>query len=297
MPGSLREVPLTGPLEHALADGPGMGPRLFWLGQAGFVLDIARKRLVIDPYLSDTLAIKYRGARHPHERMMPPPVAPENLTGVDYVLCSHAHTDHMDPGTLPALFAANPAARLVAPRAARTAALERSGLDPARIDLVAAGETIALAETLRLTPTRAAHETLERDAEGNHRFLGYAIAGADTVVWHSGDTVAYDGQAEEVARLRPDIALLPVNGRRPELSENGVPGNLSLGEAVDLARAVGASAMVAHHYGLFAFNTADPDEIDRMAQATAEPAILRARQATALEWAASEVVPPGRGML
>jgi len=287
MPGSLREVPFAGSLEQALAGGPGAGLRLYWLGQAGFVLDIAGKRLVIDPYLSDSLAVKYRGARYPHERMMPAPIAPDKLTGVDHVLCTHAHTDHMDPGTLPALFAANPAARLVAPRAVRAAALERSGLDPARIDLVEAGETIALGDALRLTATRAAHETLERDADGNHRFLGYALAGAGAVLWHSGDTVSYEGQAEEVARLAPDIALLPVNGRRPELSENGVPGNLSLDEAAGLARAIGASAMIAHHYGLFAFNTADPDEIDRLAVSTAEPRILRARQAIAFEWTAS----------
>lgn len=287
MPGMLRERPFEGSLEAALAHGPGPGLCLYWLGQAGFVVDIAGLRLVIDPYLSDSLAAKYRGTRHPHERMMPAPVAPHRLCGVSHVLCTHAHTDHMDPGTLPALLAANPAARLVAPRAVRAAALERSGIDTARLLAVEAGERIALADGLTLTATRAAHETLERDAEGCHRFLGYALAGPEAVVWHSGDTVAFAGQVEEVARLKPDVALLPVNGRRPELSANGVPGNLSLEEAVTLARAVGAGAMIAHHHGLFSFNSADPQAIDALAQATKEPKILRARPAIAFEWAAS----------
>ena len=34
---------------------------LYWLGQAGFVLDIGAHRLLIDPYLSDSLAAKYAG--------------------------------------------------------------------------------------------------------------------------------------------------------------------------------------------------------------------------------------------
>ncbi|WP_411034028.1 MBL fold metallo-hydrolase [Shinella sp. BYT-45] len=285
MAGTLREGPFEGPLEDALAGGPGSALRLYWLGQAGFVIDIAGRRLVVDPYLSDSLATKYRGTPYPHVRMMPAPIAPAALTHVDFVLCTHAHTDHMDPGTLPGLFAANPAAELIAPRAVRHAALERSGLDAARIRLVDAGERIALSAGLHVTPTRAAHETLERDEAGNHRFLGYGIAAAGVTLWHAGDTVPFDGQVGEVEPLRPDIALLPVNGRRPELSERGIAGNLTLREAVALARSVGASAMIAHHYGLFAFNTADPEEIDSTAKSTDDPAVSRARPAIAFEWA------------
>lgn len=38
---------------------------LFWLGQAGFILDTPRLRLVIDLYLSDSLAEKHHGTRFP----------------------------------------------------------------------------------------------------------------------------------------------------------------------------------------------------------------------------------------
>lgn len=60
--------------------------------------------------------------------MMPAPVAPDGIRHVDLVLATHAHTDHMDPGTLPALLATNPAAMLIAPRAAIATALERTGI-------------------------------------------------------------------------------------------------------------------------------------------------------------------------
>lgn len=284
MAGTLRERPFDGPLAERLSAGPGAATAIYWLGQAGFVLDIAGKRLVIDPYLSDSLAAKYRGTAYPHERMMAAPIAPDALRHVDFVLCTHAHTDHMDPGTLPALLSANPRAALIAPRAVRSIALERSGIAVSRIRLVEAGEPLPLTENLTVTPTRAAHETLERDEAGNHRFLGYAVSARGGTVWHAGDTIPFNGQVEEVKALHPDVTLLPVNGRRPELSERGIAGNLTMAEAVTLTRGIGASAMIAHHYGLFAFNTADPETIDSTAKTISDLAVLRAREAIAFEW-------------
>lgn len=284
MPGRLLEMPIDGPLAAMLVTPPAEGLRLFWLGQAGFVIDIAGRRIVIDPYLSDSLAEKYRGTPRPHVRMMPPPVAPSAIAHVDLVCCTHAHTDHMDPGTLPALLAVNPRARLLAPRAMRQQALDRSGVEEARLVLIDAGETLDLGHGLSISATRAAHETLETDNEGNHRFLGYCIRAAGVALWHSGDCIPFDGLVEEVAGLKPKIALLPVNGRRPDLSLNGVPGNFTLAEAVDIARAIGVETLMAHHYDLFDFNTIDPAEIDDMARAESALRIVRAREAIAFQW-------------
>ena len=81
-------------------------------------------------------------------------------------------------------------------------------------------------------------------------------------IWHSGDGIPFDDLVGLVKPLKPDLGLLPVNGRSPTLSNQGVPGNFSLKEAVATASAVGAKALIAHHYGMFAFNTADPGVID-----------------------------------
>ena len=284
MTGTLVEIPMGGTLADALAKRIGDGhTRLHWLGQAGFVIETGTACMVIDPYLSDTLADKYRGTARPHERMMPAPIAPADLKPVDLVLCTHHHTDHMDPGTLIPLMAANPQTPLVAPRAALQAVSERAGLAGDRLCLMNAGETVAIGG-VTITATRAAHETLETDDGGNYRYLGYLIEIGSLRIWHSGDCIPFDGLVEEVAALQPDLALLPVNGRRPELSDNGVPGNFTLDEAIGIATAVGCCAMVAHHYGLFAFNTEDPDAIDAASARTAAIQLLRARPAIALEW-------------
>ncbi len=277
MRARLTETPIREPLTERLKRPPTGQVEIYWLGQAGFVIDIAGLRLVIDPYLSDSLAAKYRNTALPHVRMMPPPVLPHEIFHVDLVLCTHAHTDHMDPGTLPLLLATNPSARLVAPRAVATQATERSGVQGDRLILARAGEPISPAKGIEIMPTRAAHEALETDADGNHRFIGYAIGSGGTCIWHSGDCVPFFGLEDEMSRLRPDVVLLPVNGRRPELSQNGVPGNFSLHEAIAVARHVGAPDLIAHHYGLFDFNTEQPEIIDAEIATTTGLGLHRAR--------------------
>ncbi len=93
------------------------------------------------------------------------------------------------------------------------------------------------------------------------------------------------GLAERVAALAPDIALLPVNGRDEARSSNGVPCNFTLDEAVALVRAAGVPSLLAHHYGLFDFNTVAPSLIDeRAARETASGGLQmrRARQQNTL---------------
>jgi len=75
LPVNLDERQFAGCLAKRLAASEG-DPKvlMYWLGQAGFVFQAGGRRLLIDPYLSDTLADKYRGSATPHERMASPPI-------------------------------------------------------------------------------------------------------------------------------------------------------------------------------------------------------------------------------
>jgi len=270
------------PLAARLADAA-HAPRereavLYWLGQAGFVIDCAHARVLIDPYLSDSLARKYRGTRYPHERMMAAPIEPDALDRVDLVLCTHRHTDHMDPDTLQPLARRFPQLRFVVPAAALDEARRRCGVDASRLVPVDADMHVEPLAGVRVAPIASAHETLDVDAQGRHPWLGYVIEIAGVRLYHSGDCVPYDGLAARVAASRPHVALLPVNGRDATRSGNGVPGNFTLDEAVTLAKAARADAMIAHHHGLFDFNTIAPESIDaRGAQEAGSLALLRAQ--------------------
>ena len=272
----LVEEPFAGPLGDRLAGPPAAGFRLYWLGQAGFVIEAGGLRMAIDPYLSDTLAAKYANTPYSHRRLSPPPATPDELGALDLVLCTHHHTDHMDPGTLAPLARRLPALRFVVPAASTAIARERAGVGDGRLLPLDAGESLEPFPGLRVTALPAAHETIERDESGRCRFLGYAIAFGPTSIFHSGDCAPYPGQIEDVARASPALALLPVNGRTETLRRAGFAGNFRVEEAVALCAEAGVPAMIAHHYGMFAFNSADPGAIDA-ALASAPVLALRAK--------------------
>ena len=242
--------------------GPDGVVSLWWLEQAGFALRGGETRIVIDPYLSDSLAAKYAGTRFPHRRMVPAPIAPDALRQVDVVLCTHAHTDHMDPGTLGPVAAANPECLFVVPAPEVAKAVER-GVPAARAVPAEAGHALTLAGGLGVLPLPAAHEEFAVDEAGRHRFLGYQIAWIGRCIYHSGDCVPYPGLADALRTLRVDLALLPVNGRDEIRRSAGVPGNFTLAEAVSLCREAGIPEMLGHHFGLFDFNTLDEEAARR----------------------------------
>lgn len=266
---TFREACLHGSPADDLRIAGRAGVDLWWLGQAGFAIRHGGTRLLVDPYLSDSLAVKYRGRPLAHERLMAPPIAPGEMRGVDWCLCSHAHSDHMDPGTLPILAAANPTCRFVVPRASAPLARER-GVPPERLVAVNAGETLSLGPTCRVEVIPAAHETLKTDAAGLHDCLGFVLRLGGITLYHSGDCVPFDGLAELLRGLQPDLALLPVNGRDAARTAAGILGNFSFSEAVALCRQARIPWLLAHHVGMFACNTVPSDTLLQAAAASGQ---------------------------
>jgi L-ascorbate metabolism protein UlaG (beta-lactamase superfamily) len=264
MPGMIRPLRAG---EAFLADvrDAGDGLHLWWLGQSGFLVAWEGRHLLLDPYLSDSLTRKYAGTDKPHVRMTERVIDPAELGFVDVVTASHAHTDHLDSDTLRAL----PGAQLVAPAAHRELAAERAGREPLGID---DGETVTVAG-FTITAVPAAHEAIERDAEGRLLHLGYVVRCGPYALYHAGDTVPYEEQAARVGS-RIDVALLPINGRAPE---RRVAGNLDGQEAAALAHAIGARLAVPMHFEMFEFNTEPPDAFVAACERLGQPyRVLRA---------------------
>jgi D-3-phosphoglycerate dehydrogenase / 2-oxoglutarate reductase len=261
-PRNLDQVELTGPLSEALNEVPaGSGIQCFWLGQAGFLI---RKgggpTILIDPYLSDSLAIKYAGTLFPHVRMMESPIDADKIPEVDLVLVSHAHTDHMDPGTLGLIAAHHPRAVFVCPERVKEIALER-GVPKDRLVGASGGEVSEPIPGIRIFPIPSAHEDLDV-TEGGSAYLGYVIEVGEERIYHSGDCVPYPELSNLLSHHSPTLALLPVNGRDDHRRKNGVPGNFTLEEALSLCESARIPTMVVHHWGMFDFNTVPRDELE-----------------------------------
>jgi L-ascorbate metabolism protein UlaG (beta-lactamase superfamily) len=245
---------------------------LWWLGQSGFLVQWAGRHLLLDPYLSDSLTKKYAATDKPHVRMTELCIDPRRLDFIDIVTSSHNHTDHLDAETLVPLLEVNPELTMVVPAANRDFAAQRLGVPPLRLTVCDIDKPVsARGFTLHAVP--AAHETLECDEQGRHVYLGYVVKFGPFAIYHSGDTVRYDGMAERLRPFRIDAALLPINGRGPK---RRVAGNLWGREAAQLARDIDARVAIPCHYEMFTFNTAPPDEfIEQCCALGQKHAVLR----------------------
>jgi L-ascorbate metabolism protein UlaG (beta-lactamase superfamily) len=241
---------------------------VWWLGQSSFLVKWQDSHLLIDPYLSDSLTKKYAGTNKSHVRMTERVIAPDRLDFIDVVTSSHNHTDHLDGETLIPLLAANPALTVIVPRANLHFAADRLKTSPERLTPIRADSDPVTAGLFSFYAIPSAHETLETDETGDHKFVGYVIEVGGKTIYHSGDACPYDGLVEHLRKWRIDLALLPINGRDPA---RGVSGNFTAAEAVQLALDIHAGLVVPCHYEMFEFNTVSPEDFARKAEVNRVP--------------------------
>ena len=229
----------------------------WWLGQSGFLIQWDGHHLLFDPYLSDSLTRKYAETDKPHVRMTERVIDPAQLEMIDVVTSSHNHTDHLDAETLNPLLKANPNLCVVIPAANQRFAADRLQVNPGRLTPISVEHPIQCgAFTLRAVP--AAHNELSRDDNGHYKFIGIVASFGDFHVYHSGDTLHYEGMEAWIKRdgTRIDLALLPINGNKPE---RRVAGNLDGQEAAQIAKDLEAGLVVPCHYEMFEFNSESPE--------------------------------------
>jgi len=217
----------------------------WWLGQAGVLLKMGRRVVYIDPYLAPA-----------GRRLMPPLLAPEEVTHADLVLCSHDHGDHLDPVAVEGIAAASPQAVFLVPRPALRR-LESLGVDPSRTVGLKAEEAYRVGD-LAITAVRAKHEFFDRTPEGDDPYLGFLLHWEGRTVYHSGDTLRYEGLRTRLRRQPISVAFLPINGRDGARYRRGCLGNMTYQEAVDLAGESGVRLAVPVHHGMFRDNTEAP---------------------------------------
>jgi L-ascorbate metabolism protein UlaG (beta-lactamase superfamily) len=235
---------------------------LWWLGQSGYLLLWKGKKVLIDPYLSDSLTRKYATTNKPHIRMSERVVDPKLLKEISIITSSHNHTDHLDGETLIPVLKNNPNAVFLIPAANRKFVSERiqmpqdfpTGLDDRESVTIDKFEFFGLP---------AKHNEIERDELHRCKFMGYVIRFGEWTIYHSGDTLWFEDMVPLLKPFQVDVALLPINGNDPS---RGVAGNLDAKEAAALGKAIEAKVVIPCHYDMFTFNTADPKDFANEAE-------------------------------
>jgi L-ascorbate metabolism protein UlaG (beta-lactamase superfamily) len=241
---------MTGVGETLLADVqrrwiPQEALGLWWIGQSSFILRGGGVTTYIDPYLNPS-----------PRRLVPPPLRPEQVGNADLVLCTHDHRDHIDATALPGIARASPQAKLLVPGVAREKVIGL-GIPAPQVVVPPVDEPVAFG-AMTVTAIPAAHEALDYTPDSGYPYLGYVVRLNGVTLYHAGDCTMYEGLTERLKLHRPDIVLLPINGRDWKRTRQNIIGNMTYREAADLAVEVGADLMIPMHYGMFAHNTEHP---------------------------------------
>ncbi len=198
------------------------------IGQSGYVIKTDKTTLILDPYLSD---IVNEVAGRP--RMLAAPIRPEDIRA-DAVICTHDHMDHLDIGAVPHM----PQDTFFITTQEGVGKL--ASLGQTHATALAVGESIVVGD-VTLTAVFA-HHTCEA--------FGIVLRGEGKTLYFSGDTL-FDKQLFSVADYHPDYTFICINGKL---------GNMTVEEALVVAKAIGAKHNVPNHYDMFASNTEDPDK-------------------------------------
>lgn len=228
-----------------------------WLGQSGFLLRHGDQYIACDLYLSDYCKKK---SRLDHTRKMEIPLRPESLDNISHYLITHGHIDHFDPETVGPVMRAGERVHFYCPPVCQSVIKEYFPADASRFTLLNSMREYELAPGLRLFPIPAAHEELEKDADGEYIAFSYLLLfdAEKTAVFFGGDTMPYPGHAQNIRACLPDdyklTVILPVNGRDAERAALGFKGNLTIDEAIKLYHQTDAQLLIPCHFGMFALN-------------------------------------------
>ena len=227
---------------------------LFYLGQEGYLIKYQDKYIVIDPYLSYYVDENCCSETVKWVRNYPSPIEASELDFVDYVLLTHEHYDHADPATLSTIAKCNSKAKFIAPEPIKNTILTY-GISSDRMIGAIADEVIDL-DGCKVIPVPSAHEELRQDENGNYMDMGYRVVCGDISIYHAGDCCLYDGLTERVMNV--DMLMVPINGRSYYKLRDDIIGNMTIEEALILAKEANAGMIVPMHYDLYPINCVNP---------------------------------------
>lgn len=223
---------------------PAKSLTLWWLGQTGFIVKSPAGHLIaVDPYLSNSCKEIGDRAGFNMDRLVPPPLAPTDLAGIDLYAITHSHGDHLDPVTLAGYLAAGGTGPFLAP-AETVEKLQELGVAGDRIHMTWPNRVYRVGDV----QVRATFAIPLGSDDLTH--VGYLVGVEDgPSVYVTGDTAYHEVLAAGVAPHKPDILAAVINGAFR---------NMCPAEAARLARQLDVKIVIPCHYDLFPDNSLPP---------------------------------------
>ena len=200
--------------------------RIEYVGHATVLVDLDGVRLLTDPLLRNRVAHLRRSS----------PVPARAHRGVDAVLVSHAHYDHLD---LPSLEKLGKKLPTVVPRGLGGLLRKRRFESVLEVEV---GETLAIG-SLRIRAVHADHDGSRGPFGASAEPVGYVISGSKSI-YFAGDTYLFD----EMAEIGPvDVALVPIWGWGPGLGG----GHLDPARAAEAVARIMPALAIPIHWGTY----------------------------------------------
>lgn len=237
------------------------------LGQAGYLFESEAMRFLIDPYLSNYVVTSGIGDARLFSREFPAPIKPDDLIGINAIFVTHDHADHCDPDTIIPILGQNPDCIVIGPQPVLDH-LRKAGIDQKNLRLAPVFKTHSVG-SLKYTSLPSAHYGLDQDPiTGEFPNLGFVLDVEGIILYHSGDTILYDGLEGLLLKSSThyDVCMLPVNGRDAKREAMGMIGNLHPEEALHLADTLNTKVLIPMHNDLFKVNQLDPQRLNKHAE-------------------------------
>ncbi len=214
--------------------------KVTWLTQAGLLFDNGKIKILVDPYLSDSV-----GEVDPtKKRRIPVDESMFDITP-DVILITHDHLDHLDPATLEVFLEREGAITILSGECAYRKLVRYGG---GHNYVLLAPHSVWSEGGVTFYSVHAEHS--DRTA------VGFIIDDGNETFYVSGDTLYNYDVIDDVLDLAPDgvdFAFLPING---------VGNNMNASDAADFAYEIGAKCAIPIHYGLFDSLTPDAFDFD-----------------------------------
>lgn len=258
------EIPVLPIAPDSLRRPAAQGLRVFWFGHATVLVEIDGVRIMTDPVLSERASpLPFVGPKRLHA----PPIALDQLSGIDAVVISHDHYDHLDMATVQKLAQGGTHFYVGLGIGAH---LERWQVPAAQIHEMDWWQQ-ADVRGVRIHCTPARHYSGRRSMDNSTLWASWMLKGPGHSVYFSGDT-GYAGHFSAIRQRlgAPDLALMKVGAYGATWLDIHMDPESALKAHLDL----GARVMLPVHWATFnlAYHAWDEPILRTLAAASARGA-------------------------